>query len=505
MQSSTKNNTQGLLTSFQTIAYSFPLFSISFLTAPIALLQGIYAKHFGLSLTTIATVLLIARIFDAVTDPLIGYCADRYYARRNSRKPFVVVGAMLFIFSSWFLYAPSGFDPEQGQSSVSAAYFLCWFLVFYLGYTLFEIPHMAWGGELATDSREKNTIYGVRSFIIFLSSLLFFAIPLLPWFENSEFTPQTLAWSVLVAGLLMLPLLYICIRYVPNKPVVGFVNAYHGHLDGSDRKESLPVVLRTIFSNKPLLVLLGAFIFTGSAMGMYFALLFIFVDVYLGLGHHLALILVVGYSMGLVALKFWVSLAKYWSKQSVWIASLFLVISGTVGLGFLSPDSTNWIELLVCIVLIFSGNAAFNVMAPSLLSDIIDYGTWKFGTDRAGTYFSLYVFTNKAMIAFSGALALGIAGWAGFDPTETVHSDESVMALRFGISWMPVLFILLSMALIARIPITAHRHSVIRRRLDSRAKRRFRTEQIAYTSTDLNPDIEGVVDSSDPSRSALKN
>lgn len=505
MQPPIRNSTHESMTFFQTAAYGAPLISIYLLTAPIALLQGIYAKHFGLSLTTIAAVLLVSRIFDAATDPVIGYCADRYYARRSTRKPFIIVGAILFIFSSYFLYAPSGFFPDQGGNSVSAVYFLVWFLLFYLGYTLFEIPHMAWGGELAADSLEKNTIYGVRSSIIFLSSLLFFSIPLLPWFQSSEFTPQALAWSVLVAGILMLPLLYVCIRYVPNRSAMGIVNTSHEEINPPEGKESLAVFIQSIFANKPLLVLLGAFIFTGSAMGMYFSLLFIFVDVYLGLGHYLSIILVVSYSVGLVALKFWVSMAKYWSKQAVWIVSLCLVILGTVGLGLLSPESTGWQELLLCIVLIFAGNAAFNIMAPSLLSDIIDYGTWKFGTDRAGTYFSLYVFTNKAMIAFSGALALGIVGWAGFNPTETTHSDESVMALRFSISWMPVLFIVLSMALIPRIPITARRHMAIRRRLDSRAKCACRADRAADASTESNPDLDRLVDKSAPSHTVLQN
>ena len=69
---------QNALTQFQGIAYGLPLLSLYFLFGPITLLQGIYAKHFGLGLTIIASVLLIARVFDAVTDPLIGYCADRY-------------------------------------------------------------------------------------------------------------------------------------------------------------------------------------------------------------------------------------------------------------------------------------------------------------------------------------------------------------------------------------------------------------------------------------------
>lgn len=467
-------------TQAQGLVYGLPLLSLYYLYGPITLLQGIYAKHFGLALTSIATILLIARFFDAVSDPIIGYCADRYHARHGNRKPFIIIGAVLFIISSWFLYVPFGFDPEKGRTSVSAGYFLGWFLAFYLAYTLFEIPHMAWGSELASDSRGKNTVYGVRSLFLFLGSLLFFAMPLLPFFESDEFTPQTLKWSVLVAGTLMLPMLYLCIKYVPSKPIPLPMDSRCGW---SPHKDTLHVVLRAIFTNKSLLVLTSAHICTGLGAGMYLTLLFIFVDAYLGLGQHFALVYVISFSLSIISLRLWFLLANRWGKQLIWIAGMVLVVVGTIGIGQLSSEHTDWFELSLCMTLISCGYAAFNIMAPSLLSDIVDYGTWKFGIDRAATYFSLYTFINKTVGALGGALGLAIAGWVEFDLTATSHSDATIMGLRFGMAWIPTLFILLSIVFIARISITVRRHEIIRRRLDSRLARAARAME---TSSQLN-------------------
>ena len=61
------------------LAYPLPYIAMAFLFGPMAILQGIYAKYFGLSLTTIAAVLLIGRLFDAITDPIIGYLSDRHF------------------------------------------------------------------------------------------------------------------------------------------------------------------------------------------------------------------------------------------------------------------------------------------------------------------------------------------------------------------------------------------------------------------------------------------
>lgn len=484
MMSTTTVNAPNALTQVQGVTYGLPLLPLYFLVGPITLLQGIYAKHFGMALTTIASVLLIARLFDAITDPVIGYCADRYYARHGNRKPFIIIGAVMFVISSWFLYVPVSFDSEQLHTSVSAGYFLAWFLAFYLAYTLFEIPHLAWGSEMAADSREKNTVYGVRSFFVFLGSLLFFAMPLLPWFETSEFTPRTLKWSVIVAGILMLPMLALCLRYVPDKKTLLPVDSHHGR---PAQKETLWVVLRAVFTNKPLLVLTSAHICTGFGSGMCFTLLFIFVDAYLDLGQYFALVYVISFGLGIVTLRLWYVLSDHWSKQTIWVAGMVLVIIGTIGTRLLSPEDTSWPELLLCLALIFSGFAAFNIMVLSLLSDIIDYGTWKFGADRAATYFALYTFINKTVVALGGALGLAIAGWVEFDPTAMSHSDATVAGLHLGMVWIPALCIFLSIFFIVQIPITAHRHAIIRRRLDNRVAR---TVNALETSSQMNETAE---------------
>ena len=143
------NDTKLHLETYRTLNYALPTVVVAFLIGPVAIIQGIYAKYFGLSLTTIASVLLIARLFDAVTDPLIGYFSDHYYARTGSRKKIICTGAVLFIISAYFLYVPHGIGSSAPYDPISTACFLTWFLIFYLGWTMFEIPHLAWGSELA--------------------------------------------------------------------------------------------------------------------------------------------------------------------------------------------------------------------------------------------------------------------------------------------------------------------------------------------------------------------
>lgn len=439
------------------LTYSLPVLPFYFLFGPITILQGIYAKYFGLSLTTIASVLFIARLFDAVADPFVGYCADRYYSQNGNRTPFILCGGVLFIIASWFLYVP--------PSNVSSGYFLSWFLVFYFAYTLFEIPHLAWGSELASSSEQKNKIYGIRSFFMFVGTLLFFATPLLPVFENNEFTPETLKWSVLLASALMLPLLYLGTKNVCKS------SRWDEHRVSQQKKLYLGGIFKAVFLNKPLLTLSAAHICSGFGWGMWLTMLFLYADIYLNLGGQFALVYTFSFSFSIFALGAWYFLAAKWGKQSTWIAGMSLVLLGLISTSMFSPTDQSWVPLLVCMTLIFSGIAAYNIIVPSLLSDIVDYGRWKFGRDNAATYFSLYTFINKAVAALGGALGLGIAGWYGFDPTSSSQSASSIAGLHLVIAYIPAVMIFLSIFFIAHIPITGRRHAVIRRRLDARLEK----------------------------------
>ena len=145
------------------LSYCAPASTVIWLAAPIHIVQGIYAKYYGFSLVTLASIVLLARFFDAITDPLIGYYSDYYHRRIGTRKPFVVIGSLLLILSCYFLYVPVGGDVQDGPGKVSVVYFTLWFMTFYLALTLFEIPHGAWASELTLTSADKSKIFSLRN------------------------------------------------------------------------------------------------------------------------------------------------------------------------------------------------------------------------------------------------------------------------------------------------------------------------------------------------------
>ena len=123
-------------------------------------------------------MVVLARVFDAVSDPLIGIVSDRLYSKTGSRKLLILVGGALYIMCSYFLYAPPEWESGLGGGQAITVYFACWLFAFYLAWTLFEVPHISWGSELAVSANEKTKVYSFRSVAGYSGVVLFYSIPM---------------------------------------------------------------------------------------------------------------------------------------------------------------------------------------------------------------------------------------------------------------------------------------------------------------------------------------
>lgn len=437
----------------QLIAYSAPTIPIYFLMGPIYILQGMYVKYFGVSLSEMAMVVLVAKSFDAVSDLVIGVFSDWWVTRGGDRKILMLIGSALFVMSSWFLFVP--------DQNVTVMYILVWFIMFYLSYTLFVVPHYAWGGALVVDSKERNKIYSYRTMGASFGTLLFFVLPMTPFFKTSEFTPEILRWAVIISIFGMLCAIFLCLISVPS----GRISVYKTNKIST--KEYLSQLSSAMYENKPFVIFTGAYLCTGIGLGMWFSMLFLFVDSFLGYGSEFSFFYGLSLAVGSASIFIFYRLIMTWGKRYTWIFGMILICLGLLGTGFLSPMSDKWI-VLMCIMLVMMGLTSFNISVPSLLTDIVDYGSLKSGIDRCATYFSVYTLLNKTVFAVSGAIGFLVADLYGFDPTESVVNSNSIFGLRLVMSWIPLVFVFLSIGFVACIPITLQRHLIIRRRLDAK-------------------------------------
>ena len=374
------------------------------------------------------------------------------------------MGGLLMIVSGYFLYVPF---------SASILYFSLCLFAFYLSYTLFDIPHNAWASELAQSASEKSIIFSFRSAGILFGLVLFYAIPLLPFFETRDITPETLKVSVITAGIMMVVFLAICIKYTPDGMQPSILKEAPKSEDTStvNRFDRLRAIYQSLIDNKPLCIFLASYISYGLGYGLWLGLVFLYVDSYLGIGELFAQVFLAAYIAGIIVTPIWCKTANKWGKKiTMSLAFIFFIIS-FIYTGLLVPGEAGLRELLILKITNTLGASGILAIAPAMLSKIIDYSTWKSRNENTAIYYSLYAFLTKAGLAIGVAVGLAIADWYGFDATVTSQAAENVVGLLLAMVWLPVAFILSALVFTLLNPINSRRHKIIRRCLDVRARR----------------------------------
>ena len=140
---------------------------------------------------------------------------------------------------------------------------------------------------------------------------------------------------------------------------------------------------------------------------------------------------------------------------------MFMVVLGLLGLGLMTPSNSNSLDIAICVGLIFCGFSAFQIIVPSLLGDIVDYGTRQSGRYDGGSYFSSYTLINKGAAAAGSAIGFAIAGWLGFDASADTQGYLGQLGIRISTAWLPAAIIAASVFAIRTIPITANEHARI--------------------------------------------
>lgn len=436
-------------------AYSGPAFSQSFLMGPaISVLQGIYAKFFGLGLEQIALVILVSRLFDAVTDPVIGFLSDRYRARRGTRKPWILAGTALAVVACWFLYVPGG--------RVTTLSFLSWYLLATLGWTLVEMPYGAWLAELTEDYAERARVASWRSVARFLGLLAFFGLPLVlsPVLGTTEFTPTTLRWAALFAAAVLPVAALVAVFVVPNGSVAA-------RREGATLREALGAVGR----NRPLWYFAAMYAIAGLGGGMGWGLVYFYIDGYLGLGKRLAGLLVLSIPVGILAAPAWGALCRRYGKQQSWAVGCAGSAVVSLCYALITPGPLAAWLVMMTLLGINALVVAEAVAGPAMLADVVDYGRWRFGADYAGTYYAFFTMVQKANMGIGAGIGLAVAGLVGFDATLATQTTRGVVGLLLGFSGLPALLYLVAAAMVWRFPIDRRRQSVIVRAIARRARR----------------------------------
>jgi Na+/melibiose symporter-like transporter len=399
--------------------YSIPALGVA---APAQFVQ-FYFLNFAtdallLAPAVVGIILALGRIWDAVSDPIVGYGSDLTQSRWGRRRPWMALAAPATVVSFAALWSPPGALESKEALTLWSAGFL---FLFTTAFTAWAIPHQALGVELSDDAHARTRIFGVR-FIVALvgTALAFGAMQLIGSADDPRAMARNIAWmaSPTLLALLILPVLAISER--PDFQGRELANPWEASRQVA-RNGHARRLLGIWFLAQLGLVSLGV---TAPYMATYV----------LKRPDLIAVIAALFIGPLICSVPLWILWAGRYGRRRMWLWSMIGASASYTLLALMPVDDFRVIGLLLATAGFFSG--CLGPVGPSFIASLVDEDEKQTGERREGVYFSAKEFVEKA----SGAAVVLVVGmtlqWVGFEP-NVAQSREAEWAIRACMGFLP--------------------------------------------------------------------
>ena len=413
-----------------------------------------FTNIFGLTVADAGALMLLARLFDVVTDPLMGAIADRTKSRWGTYRPWLIFGAIpLGVVFALLLYTPD-LGPEGRRVYAYALY-----LLMMVVYTAVNVPYGSLLGVMTDDANERNQFSSFRMVGAYaMGFITLFSFPYLQKLVGGTPAHQYAVLGAVLGGLAALGTLACGLLTKERlEPVRAEKFSFKPFADLFRNKSWIILTLIGICTNffNGFRYAVAAYLFEYCMHGdVTVSGLIINYTVFMMFGEAVCMI------FGGLTPRFtqWVGSKK---KAFGWAALLCAVSSI---LFFFIPMDPAWIWVMIANVIITSvGIGIYSPLLWSMYADVADYATEKNGTSSTGLIFSSGTMAQKFGSAISGALVALLLGAAGLlssqdpitgDTVVTITNEASVQTMVWSLfSLFPAGIAVLIMLLLRAYPI----------------------------------------------------
>ena len=456
----------------QKIAFGFGMFANQMFPAILGIFMVVLVEDLNFSGWMWSLVFLFPRVFDAITDPIMGFISDNTKSKWGRRRQYVLIGGVLmgiaYIFM-WQLYKVDGVQ-------YNFWYFFLWSLVFYLGLTIFSVPYVAMGYEMSDDFHERTNIMAIAQWIgqwAWVIAPLFWIIMYDEnWFSSADVAVRELAIWVAIPCAICAAVPAIFIKSEST------VNEDYEPLNSANIGNSLVKIYESFvaaFKIKEFRKLCGATFLIFNAFNTVAALTF-FVIVYKLFGGDagesgiwvsmFGCLGALGTTFIVIPTVAWMS--KKLGKKKAFMLAQSISLVGYIMLYFLFIPGKPWMYIFALPFFSFGIGSLFTIMM-SMTADVIDIDEMNTGKRREGIFGAIYWWMVKVGYGIAGALSGVIITVVGFNSDlATTDQQAAVDGLHAFFCFFPMVGTILAMLIMRNYSITEERAHEIRAELEKR-------------------------------------
>jgi len=455
----------------QKIAFGLGMLANQMFPAALGIFIVILIENLGFPGWMLGMIYFIPKLFDAITDPIMGFITDNTKSKWGRRRHYVLIGAIIMGVSfalMWQLYS-------QSSVNYNFTYFMLFSLAFYLGLTIFSVPYVAMGYEMSDDFHERTEIMATAQLIGQLAWVI------APWFwvimgdktmfASGEVATRTLAVYVAIGCtiLAIMPAIFIKSKSTLNENYepLTFKNIGSSFdLIIAGFKDALRIV--------PFRKLCIATFLIFNAFNTVAGFSYFIIKYYLfsknpdTVGIWPTLFGSVGAIVTtLLVIPIVSKMSKTMGKKKAFILSQAISIIGYILFWFLFVPGKPYYFLFALPFFSFGIGSLFTLMM-SMTSDVIDIDELNTGKRREGIFGAIYWWMVKFGLAIAGLLSGLILTFIEFKSGAPTQTAQTMFELRLFFSLVPILGTLISIWVMSDYDVSEEKATEISTQLKAR-------------------------------------
>ncbi len=401
-----------------------------------------FTDVFGIVPAFAGTIILYSKIWDAVTDPVMGAIADRTKSRWGKFRPYMLFGAIPLGIAMFLLWQ----SPQISQTGKNI-YGLAMYILLSTMLTVVIVPYQAMLPTLTSDSKERTSVLGMRSVFSIVGTLIaagatLVLVDLLGGGNvRLGYSMMGLVYGIIIAGLAL-----FCFFMVKERVA---------HKQAGS-KASLKQSLMAISKNRPFIVLLIGVLLGVTAVSMQAAVINYFFKYNLNnAGMATVAFLALFVVAAAVGTPLFVWISKKAGKKNAYNIGMGLMAVMCIFLFFFGEKNI-WVTIGM---LIISGvGLATNWLCPwTMVADTIEYTEWKTGLNSEGIQYGIFFLIMKVASALAGFIVGNVLAKTGYIANQS-QTALSLLGIRINLTIIPAILFVLAIGAISFFNIDAKLH-----------------------------------------------